>query len=110
MEMVSSLLMFMLASMEFWGEEVKAIFHILNHSPTHSLKTQGDHTLLGLQKKVTMSKLPKLSVVLTTSNWLAMADRALPVMFLGYDLGSKAYKVHDPMKCQLYVTRYLVFE
>jgi hypothetical protein len=32
MEMVSSLLMFMLASMEFWGEEVKAIFHILNHS------------------------------------------------------------------------------
>jgi hypothetical protein len=39
-----------------------------------------------------------------------LSDRALPVVFLGYEPGSKAYRVVYPVQHRLYVTRDVVFE
>jgi hypothetical protein len=39
-----------------------------------------------------------------------LSDRSLLTVFVGYEEGSKAYRVYDPVGARLYVTRDVVFE
>jgi hypothetical protein len=48
--------------------------------------------------KVTMPNLKKLD------------DRSKRTIFIGYEPGSKAYRVYDPMTRRMHVSRDLVFE
>jgi hypothetical protein len=48
--------------------------------------------------KVTMPNLKKLD------------DRSKLTIFIGYEPGSKAYRVYDPMTRRMHVSRDLVFE
>lgn len=38
-----------------------------------------------------------------------LADRSTPMVFIGYEIGSKAYRVYNPATRKLQVTRDVVF-
>uniref|UniRef100_A0A0A9HJS9 Retroviral polymerase SH3-like domain-containing protein n=1 Tax=Arundo donax TaxID=35708 RepID=A0A0A9HJS9_ARUDO len=37
-------------------------------------------------------------------------DRSIPVVFIGYEAGTKAYRVFDPVSQRVHVTRDLIFD
>jgi hypothetical protein len=39
-----------------------------------------------------------------------LADRAIPGIFLGYEIGAKGYRIYDPKKDRLMVLRDIVFD
>ena len=46
----------------------------------------------------------------TTPNLKKLDDRSRRTIFVGYELGSKAYRVYDPVTRRVHVSRDLVFE
>lgn len=112
-EMARSLMKNMSVPAEFWAEAVKTAVYILNRSPTRSLN---GITLYEAWRK----KKPRVDHMCTFGcvghmkivgpGVTKLSDRALPVVFLGYESRSKAYRVFDPVKQRLYITRDIVFE
>ena len=46
----------------------------------------------------------------TTPNLKKLDDRSRRTIFVGYEPGSKAYRVYDPVTQRMHVSRDLVFE
>jgi hypothetical protein len=46
----------------------------------------------------------------TTLNLKKLDDRSRPMIFIGYELGSKAYRVYDPVNKKVHVSRDIVFD
>jgi hypothetical protein len=46
----------------------------------------------------------------TTPNLKKLDDHSKTMVFIGYELGSKAYRAYDPVSKKVHVTRDLVFE
>jgi hypothetical protein len=92
---------------------VKTAVHILNRSPTRSLKGITPYEAWR-KKKPAVDYFRTFGCVghmkLVGPGISKLSDRALPVVFLGYETGSKAYRVLDPVKHRLYITRDVVFE
>jgi hypothetical protein len=98
---------------EFWGEAVHTAVYVLNRAPTRSLNGKTPY-------EVWYSRKPNVSH-LRTFGCIAhvkkvgpgvnkLADRSIPMVFVGYEAGTKGYRVYDPVAKKLQVKRDVVFE
>jgi hypothetical protein len=112
-EMARSMMKSMSVPAEFWGEAVKTAVHVLNRSPARSLKGITTPYEAWRKRKPAVDYLGTFGYVgfmnLVGPGETKLSDRALPVVFLGYKPGSKAYRVVYPVQHRLYVTRDVVF-
>jgi hypothetical protein len=97
----------------FWGEAVSTAVFILNRSPTKILKGMTPFEAWHGRK-------PDVSFLCTfgcmghvkeTRPGLAkLADRSTPMVLLGYEAGSKAYRLYDPRARRVCISRDVVFD
>ncbi|KAK1670210.1 hypothetical protein QYE76_058369 [Lolium multiflorum] len=112
-EMARSLMKSMSVPATFWAEAVKTAVHILNRSPTRSLKGMTPY-------EAWRGKKPRVEYFRTfgcTTHFklvgpgiTKLSDRARAGVFVGYEEGSKAYRVFDPVGNRVHITRDVVFE
>ena len=97
----------------FWGEAVKTAVYILNRTTT---KGTGGKTSYELWNGTTsaMLHLQTFGCVAHVKNigphLKKLNDRSKPMIFVGYDSGSKAYRVYDPTACRVHISRDIVFD
>ena len=96
----------------FWGEAVNTLVYLLNKSPTNSLegktpyeawtriKPNVDH----LRVFGCLAHVKKVS-----GNLKKLEDRSKPMVFIGYEKGSKPYRVYDPFTGKTHLTRDVIF-
>jgi hypothetical protein len=97
----------------FWGEAVATVVYVLNRSTSkgaggrtpYELWTGSTPAVQHLRTfgcvahvKNTCPHLPKLD------------DRSKPMIFVGYEAGSMAYRAYDPATRRLHITRDVVFD
>jgi hypothetical protein len=97
----------------FWGEAVKTAVYLLNRAPSRSLKGMTPYqawhgrapAVHHLRIFGCVAHVKRLGPGITK-----LADRSVPGVFVGYEEGSKAYRVYDPKGKRLYITRDVAFE
>ena len=97
----------------FWAEAVRTAVHILNRSPSRSLKGVTPYEAWrGKKPRVdyfrTFGCMAHMKI--TGHDVTKLSDRARPVVFIGYEDGAKAYRVFDRVEKRLHITRDVVFE
>ena len=111
--MARSLLKSMGVPARFWGEAVATAVYLLNRSPTKSVKGMTPYQAWH-EKKPTVQHLRTFGCVahvkLTGPGQNKLSDRSRQMVFIGYETGSKAYRMFDPETRKLVVTRDAVFE
>ena len=98
---------------ELWGEAVNTAVYLLNRASTRSLKgltpyeawigrkPSVEHLrIFGLVVHVKCTKVPQKK----------LEDRSSPMVFVGYEIGTKAYRCFDPVNGSLHISRDVVFE
>ena len=112
-EMARCLLKSMKVPGRFWGEAVMVAVYLLNRAPTKSLngktpfeawfgKKPGVRHLRTFGCMAYAKKLgPGVSKI---------SDRSIPGIFLGYEPGSKAYRIYDPVNRKLVISRDVIFD
>jgi transposase InsO family protein len=111
--MARSLLKSMGVLAKFWGEAVTTAVYLLNRSPTKSVKGMtpyeawhGNKPSVGhLRTFGCVAHVKKVGPGITK-----LSDRSSQMVFIGYEQGSKAYRMYDTEKNRLVVTRDVVFE
>jgi transposase InsO family protein len=97
----------------FWGEAVTTAVYLLNRAPTMSLagKTPFE-AWYGWRPNVhylrTFGFVAHVKVV--KPNQSKLDDRSRAMVLFGYEPGSKAYRVYDPVAKRIHVTRDMVFD
>nr|AAX95066.1 retrotransposon protein, putative, unclassified [Oryza sativa Japonica Group]ABA91624.1 retrotransposon protein, putative, unclassified [Oryza sativa Japonica Group] len=83
----------------FWGEAMNTAVYLLNRSSSKSIGGKTPYELWnGVPLAVHHLRVPKLD------------DRSRPMIFVGYEPGSKAYRVYDPATRRVHVSRDVVFD
>jgi hypothetical protein len=99
-------------STEFWGEAVSTALFILNRAPTN-LKGM---TLFEawFERKLDVSFLMMFGCIghvkKMKANLTKLEDRSTPMVLLGYEEGSNAYRMFDPRGGKVVVSRDVVFD
>uniref|UniRef100_A0ACD5XRG8 Uncharacterized protein n=1 Tax=Avena sativa TaxID=4498 RepID=A0ACD5XRG8_AVESA len=97
----------------FLGEAVKCAVYVLNRAPTRSLNGVTPYEAWH-RRKPTVEHLRTFGCVAhmkrTGPGITKLSDRSILTVFVGYEEGSKAYRVYDPVGGKLYVTRDVAFE
>ena len=98
---------------KFWGEAVTTAVYLLNRSSSKSMGGKTPYELWtgsvpGVQHLRTFGYVAHMKV--TTPNLKKLDDRSRRTIFVGYEPGSKAYRVYDPVSQRVHVSRDLVFE
>jgi hypothetical protein len=98
---------------KFWGEAVTTAVYILNRSYTRSVDNKTPY-------EVWHGKIPNVSylrvfgcvahVKTARPQLKKLDDRSTPMVLMGYDVGSKAYKLFDPVSQRAHVSRDIVFD
>ena len=97
----------------FWGEAVSNVVFILNRSPTKALKNKTPYEAWHGEKPAVhfMRTFGCIAHVKVTRPHAAkLDDRSMKMVFLGYEPGSKGYRVYDPVSGRLHVSRDVVFD
>jgi len=98
---------------KFWGEAVKTVVYILNRSLTKSLSGKTPFEMWH-GKKPRINHLRTFGCTayakIVGPGVSKLTDRSVPGVFLGYEPGTKGYRVYDPIKDKLMVTRDVVFD
>jgi hypothetical protein len=113
MEMARCLLKSMQVPGCFWGEAVKVAVYLLNRVPTKSLNDKTPYEAWygrrhGVRHLRTFGCIAYAKKIGTGVNKLS--DRSIPRVFLGYESGTKAYRVFDPVNNKLIVSRDVIFD
>uniref|UniRef100_A0ACD5ZTS1 Uncharacterized protein n=1 Tax=Avena sativa TaxID=4498 RepID=A0ACD5ZTS1_AVESA len=112
-EMARCMLKGMSMPATFWGEAVKCAVYVLNRAPTRSLNGVTPYEAWH-RRKPTVEHLRTFGCVAhmkrTGPGITKLSDRSILTVFVGYEEGSKAYRVYDPVGGKLYVTRDVAFE
>jgi len=97
----------------FWGEAVTTAVFILNRAPTKSLKGKMSFEAWH-GRKPNMSFLRTFGCVGHVKNTKPhlgkLDDRSTPMVLLGYEEGSKAYRLYDPKRGKVVISRDVVFD
>jgi hypothetical protein len=97
----------------FWGEAVSMAVFILNRSPTKSLKGKTPFEAWH-GRKLDVSFLRTFGCVghvkETRPGLAKLADRSTPMVLLGYEAGSKAYRLCDPCARRVCISCDVVFD
>lgn len=97
----------------FWGEAVTTAVFILNRSPTRSLDGKTPYEAWhGEQPAVSFFRtFGCIAHVKNTKPHLKKLEkRSSPMIFVGYEAGSKAYRMYNPVDGRVHVTRDAVFD
>ena len=98
---------------ELWGEAVNTAVYLLNQASTQSLKgitpyeawigrkPSVEHLrIFGLVVHVKCTKVPQKK----------LEDQSSPMVFIGYEIGTKAYRCFEPVNGSLHISQDVVFE
>ncbi|CAN6310868.1 unnamed protein product [Urochloa humidicola] len=97
----------------FWGEAVSTAVFILNRAPTKSLKGKTPFEAWhGYKPDVSFLRtFGCVGHVKKTKPFLSkLEDRSSPMVLLGYEHGSKAYRMYDPEAHKVVLSRDVVFD
>jgi transposase InsO family protein len=97
----------------FWGEAVNTAVYLLNRSSSKSIGGKTPYELWnGVPPAVhhlrTFGCVAHVKV--TAPNVKKLDDRSRPMIFVGYEPGSKAYRVYDPVTRRVHISRDVVFD
>ena len=98
---------------EFWGEAVSTAVFILNRSPTKALKGMTPYQAwYGRKPNVSyLRTFGCIGHVKTVKPGLGkLEDRSTKMVFLGYEDGTKAYRLYDPARGKVVVSRDVIFD
>ena len=98
---------------ELWGEAVSTTVYILNRSLTKSLQGQTPHEKwTGRRPSVDHMRIfgSIVHVKETKPHLIKLEDKIKPMIFIGYELGSKAYRCFDPVNSKDIISRDAIFE
>jgi hypothetical protein len=97
----------------FWGEVVIMAVYLLNRTPTKSVVGMTPYEAW-YRRKPSVDYLRTFRCVAHvktvaghTSN---LADQSTPMVMIGYEAGTKAYRAYNPMNKKLVVTRDVIFD
>jgi len=106
-EMARCMLKSMQVPAKFWGEAVLTAVYILNRSPTRSLKNKTPFEVW-YKRKPTVSHLKTFGCVahvkVVGPGLTKMSDRSTRMVFIGYESGTKGYRLFDPSTGRLVVS------
>jgi transposase InsO family protein len=112
-EMARCLLKSMDVPSLFWGEAVKTAVYILNRSPTKSVRGKTPFQAW-FGKKLGVKHLRTFGCAAYAKRVgprvSKLTDTAILGVFLRYEPGTKGYRIYDPVKKQLMVSRDVVFD
>jgi hypothetical protein len=96
-----------------WGEAVATAVYLLNRSPTRGV--EGKTSFEGWYgKKPGVQHLRTFGCLVhvkdTSPNLKKLNDRSRPMIFIGYEPGSKAYRAYNPVSKKVHVSRDIVFD
>ena len=97
----------------FWGEAVTTAVFILNRSPTRSLDGKTPYEAWhGEQPAVSFFHTFGCiaHVKNTKPHLMKLEKRSNPMIFVGYEAESKAYRMYNPVDGRVHVTRDAVFD
>ncbi|KAH7851042.1 hypothetical protein Vadar_006503 [Vaccinium darrowii] len=97
----------------FWGEAVSTAVFILNRSPTKALQGVTPYEAWHGKKPAvhfmrTFGCIAHVKV--TRPHTKKLDDRSIKMVFVGYEPGSKGYRVYNPDSGRLHVTRDVIFD
>jgi hypothetical protein len=97
----------------FWGEAVSTAVYVLNRAFTRSVDGMTPYEAWH-GTKPSVEHLRVFGCVAHVKNARPLLrkldDRSTPMVFIGYEPGSKAYRVYDPTTRRVHVTRDAVFD
>ena len=112
-EMARCMLKSMKVPPEFWGEAVATAVYVLNRSPTKSLKNKTPFEAWH-GKKPRVDHLRTFGctahVKVIGPGISKLSDRSKKMVFLGYEPGTKGYRLYDPDRRRLVISRDVLFE
>ena len=92
---------------ELWGEDVSTCVYILNLSSTKALLGQTPHEKW-IGRKPSVDHWRTFGCIVhvkdTRRHLSKLEDRSKPMIFIGYELGSKAYKCLDPVNFKVVIS------
>ena len=98
---------------KFWGEAVVTAVHLLNRSPTKSLKGKTPYEAW-YKKKPKVHYLRIFGCIAHVKKAgpgiSKLSDRSTKMVFVGYESGTKGYRVYDPVAKKLHISRDVIFE
>nr|CAB3451780.1 unnamed protein product [Digitaria exilis] len=97
----------------FWGEAVSTAVFILNRLPTKALRDKTPYEAWhGVKPAVHFMRTfgCVVHVKVTRPHAAKLDDRSVKMVFIGYEPGSKGYRVYDPASGRLHITRDAVFD
>jgi transposase InsO family protein len=96
----------------FWGEAVTVAVYTLNRMTTKGNGSKTPYELwVGCTPAVHHLRTFRcIAHVKTMGNLKKLDDHSKPVIFIGYEPGSKAYRTYDPATQRVHVSRDVVFE
>jgi hypothetical protein len=112
-EMARCLLKSMNVPPQFWGEVARTAVYILNRAQMRALNGVTPYELWH-GRKPNVQHLRMFGCVAhvkkTGPGVNKLADRSSMMIFIGYEEGSKCYRIYDPIANKLQVSRDIVFE
>lgn len=113
MGMARSMLKAMNLPGRLWGEAMATTMYILNRSPTQSVEGSTPYEVWH-GSKPTVSHLRTFGCVAHvkqgSKRLTKLEDRSTPMVFVGYESGSKAWRFYDPNTRRVHVSRDVLFE
>jgi hypothetical protein len=97
----------------FWGEAVTTAVFVLNRSYTQSVEGKTSfEPWYGRKPDVHFLRIfgCRAHAKITRPHLKKLDDRSVPVVFLGYEPGGKAYRCYDPAAKRMVVSRDVVFD
>ena len=98
---------------ELWGEAVSIVVYIINRSFTKALQGQTPHEKwIGRKPSVDHMRIfgSIVHVKHTKGHLSKLEDRSQPMLFIGYELRSKAYRYFDPVNFKVTISCDVIFE
>lgn len=98
--------------LELWGEAVNTCIYVLNMSATKSLKGKTLYEMwCGRKPTIEHLRVFGSMVYVKTNTWLSkLEDRGRLMIFIGYEVGTKAYRCLDPLTFKVYINRDVIFK
>ena len=98
---------------ELWGEAVNTSLHVLNRAPTRSLDGATPYEVwTGVKPNLEHFRVfgSLCHVKVLGEKLKKLQERSKPMVFIGYEAGTKGYKCYDPENGRVYISRYVIFE
>jgi hypothetical protein len=97
----------------FWGEAVTTAVYVLNRAYTRSVDGKTPYEAW-YGKKPSVEHLRVFGCVAHVKSakpfLRKLDDRSTPMVFIGYEQGTKAYRLFDPATSRVHVSRDVVFD